>query len=46
MEDELQRSTIEDQVANFGQASIQVLCKKHPRKEPSNFFFTSVIVLK
>lgn len=34
MEDELQRSAIEDQIANFGQTPIQVFRKKHPRRGP------------
>ncbi|GJW41786.1 retrovirus-related pol polyprotein LINE-1 [Tanacetum coccineum] len=32
MEDELQRSAIEDQIANFGQTPIQLFPKKHPRR--------------
>ncbi|KAF3447262.1 hypothetical protein FNV43_RR12442 [Rhamnella rubrinervis] len=32
MEDELQRSAIEDQIANFGQTPIQIFRKKHPRR--------------
>ncbi|GJY81656.1 BEACH domain-containing protein B isoform X1 [Tanacetum coccineum] len=32
MEDELQRSAIEDQIANFGQTPIQLFRKKHPRR--------------
>ncbi|KAJ9567814.1 hypothetical protein OSB04_003780 [Centaurea solstitialis] len=34
MEDDLQRSAIEDQIANFGQTPIQVFRKKHPRRGP------------
>lgn len=34
MEDELQRSAIEDQIANFGQTPIQLFRKKHPRRGP------------
>ncbi|KAK6938070.1 PH-BEACH domain [Dillenia turbinata] len=34
MDDELQRSAIEDQIANFGQTPIQIFCKKHPRRGP------------
>ncbi|KAJ4830317.1 hypothetical protein Tsubulata_011294 [Turnera subulata] len=34
MEDELQRSAIEDQIANFGQTPIQIYRKKHPRRGP------------
>lgn len=34
MEDELQRSALEDQIANFGQTPIQIFCKKHPRRGP------------
>lgn len=34
MEDELQRSAIEDQIANFGQTPIQIFRKKHPRRGP------------
>lgn len=32
MEDDLQRSAIEDQIANFGQTPIQIFKKKHPRR--------------
>lgn len=32
MEDDLQRSAIEDQIANFGQTPIQLFKKKHPRR--------------
>lgn len=32
MDDELQRSAIEDQIANFGQTPIQIFRKKHPRR--------------
>ncbi|KAH7524781.1 hypothetical protein FEM48_Zijuj06G0155600 [Ziziphus jujuba var. spinosa] len=32
MEDDLQRSAIEDQIANFGQTPIQIFRKKHPRR--------------
>ncbi|XP_043712024.1 BEACH domain-containing protein B-like isoform X2 [Telopea speciosissima] len=34
MEDEWQRSAIEDQIANFGQTPIQIFRKKHPRRSP------------
>ncbi|CAA2974013.1 BEACH domain-containing B isoform X1 [Olea europaea subsp. europaea] len=34
MEDELQKSAIEDQIANFGQTSIQLFRRKHPRRGP------------
>ena len=34
MEDELQRSAIEDQIANFGQTPIQIFRKKHMRRGP------------
>lgn len=34
MEDDLQRSAIEDQIANFGQTPIQIFHKKHPRRGP------------
>ncbi|KAJ8762560.1 hypothetical protein K2173_007999 [Erythroxylum novogranatense] len=34
MLDELQRSAIEDQIANFGQTPIQIFRKKHPRRGP------------
>ncbi|KAD4386161.1 hypothetical protein E3N88_26330 [Mikania micrantha] len=34
MEDELQRSAIEDQIANFGQTPVQIFRKKHPRRGP------------
>ncbi|KAM7514487.1 hypothetical protein LguiA_004070 [Lonicera macranthoides] len=34
MGDELQRSAIEDQIANFGQTPIQIFRKKHPRRGP------------
>ncbi|GMH14034.1 hypothetical protein Nepgr_015875 [Nepenthes gracilis] len=34
MEDEMQRSAIEDQIANFGQTPIQIFHKKHPRRGP------------
>ncbi|XP_042020550.1 BEACH domain-containing protein B-like isoform X1 [Salvia splendens] len=34
MEDDLQRSAIEDQIANFGQTPIQIFKKKHPRRGP------------
>ncbi|KAF6143571.1 hypothetical protein GIB67_029740 [Kingdonia uniflora] len=34
MEDELQRSAIEDQIANFGQTPIQIFRKKHSRRGP------------
>ncbi|KAH0452153.1 hypothetical protein IEQ34_019452 [Dendrobium chrysotoxum] len=34
MEDALQRSAIEDQIANFGQTPIQIFRKKHPRRGP------------
>lgn len=34
MEDELQRSAIEDQILNFGQTPIQIFRKKHPRRGP------------
>ncbi|CAM8878100.1 unnamed protein product [Rhodiola kirilowii] len=34
MEDELQKSAIEDQIANFGQTPIQLFRKKHPRRGP------------
>ncbi|KAI4388687.1 hypothetical protein MLD38_000993 [Melastoma candidum] len=33
-EDDLQRSAIEDQIANFGQTPIQIFRKKHPRRGP------------
>ncbi|KAH9690313.1 BEACH domain-containing protein B [Citrus sinensis] len=34
MEDELQKSAIEDQIANFGQTPSQIFRKKHPRRGP------------
>ncbi|GAB4839467.1 hypothetical protein Ancab_028990 [Ancistrocladus abbreviatus] len=34
VEDELQRSAIEDQIANFGQTPVQIFRKKHPRRGP------------
>ncbi|CAN1849491.1 BEACH domain-containing protein B, partial [Linum perenne] len=34
MDDDLQRSAIEDQIANFGQTPIQIFRKKHPRRGP------------
>lgn len=34
MEDALQTSAIEDQIANFGQTPIQIFRKKHPRRGP------------
>lgn len=34
MEDDLQRSAIEDQIANFGQTPIQIFRKRHPRRGP------------
>lgn len=34
LEDTLQRSAIEDQIANFGQTPIQIFRKKHPRRGP------------
>lgn len=34
MEDDLQRSALEDQIANFGQTPIQLFRKKHPRRGP------------
>ncbi|KAK9758397.1 hypothetical protein RND81_01G226800 [Saponaria officinalis] len=34
MDDELQRSAIEDQIANFGQTPIQIFRRKHPRRGP------------
>ncbi|KAH0942843.1 hypothetical protein HID58_002480 [Brassica napus] len=34
MEDELQISAVEDQIANFGQTPIQIFRKKHPRRGP------------
>ncbi|XWS25391.1 hypothetical protein CRYUN_Cryun27aG0064600 [Craigia yunnanensis] len=34
MDDELQRSAIEDQIANFGQTPIQIFRKRHPRRGP------------
>ncbi|KAK6940249.1 hypothetical protein RJ641_029780 [Dillenia turbinata] len=34
MDDELQLSAIEDQIANFGQTPIQIFRKKHPRRGP------------
>ncbi|GAB2294234.1 hypothetical protein Dimus_028451 [Dionaea muscipula] len=34
IEDELQRSAIADQIANFGQTPIQIFHKKHPRRGP------------
>ncbi|OMO50809.1 hypothetical protein CCACVL1_30251 [Corchorus capsularis] len=34
MDDELQRSAIEDQIANFGQTPIQLFRKRHPRRGP------------
>ncbi|CAN8244848.1 unnamed protein product [Cochlearia groenlandica] len=34
MDDELQISAIEDQIANFGQTPIQIFRKKHPRRGP------------
>lgn len=34
MEDDLQRSAVEDQIANFGQTPIQIFRKKHPRRGP------------
>lgn len=34
MEDDMQSSAIEDQIANFGQTPIQIFRKKHPRRGP------------
>lgn len=34
MDDELQSSAIEDQIANFGQTPMQIFRKKHPRRGP------------
>ncbi|XP_038974909.1 BEACH domain-containing protein B isoform X2 [Phoenix dactylifera] len=34
MDDILQKSAIEDQIANFGQTPIQIFRKKHPRRGP------------
>ncbi|KAK4276908.1 hypothetical protein QN277_015003 [Acacia crassicarpa] len=34
MDDDLQRASIEDQIANFGQTPIQIFYKKHPRRGP------------
>lgn len=34
MDDDLQRSAIEDQIANFGQTPIQIFRKKHLRRGP------------
>ncbi|KAJ3679372.1 hypothetical protein LUZ60_017383 [Juncus effusus] len=34
MDDPLQKSAIEDQIANFGQTPIQIFKKKHPRRGP------------
>ena len=34
MDDMLQKSAIEDQIANFGQTPIQFFRKKHPRRGP------------
>ncbi|WVZ77789.1 hypothetical protein U9M48_025613 [Paspalum notatum var. saurae] len=34
MDDLLQKSAIEDQIANFGQTPIQIFRKKHPRRGP------------
>ncbi|KAE8695387.1 Binding isoform 4 [Hibiscus syriacus] len=34
MGDDLQRSAIEDQIANFGQTPIQIFHKSHPRRGP------------
>jgi Beige/BEACH domain len=34
MDDMLQKSAIEDQIANFGQTPIQIYRKKHPRRGP------------
>ncbi|XP_073008552.1 BEACH domain-containing protein B isoform X1 [Typha latifolia] len=34
MDDVLQKSAIEDQIANFGQTPIQIFRKKHPRRGP------------
>ncbi|CAN4122405.1 unnamed protein product [Withania somnifera] len=34
MDDDLQRSAIEDQIANFGQTPVQLFRKKHPRRGP------------
>ncbi|KAJ6805209.1 BEACH domain-containing protein B [Iris pallida] len=34
MDDALQKSAIEDQIANFGQTPIQLFRKKHPRRGP------------
>ncbi|CAL9114662.1 unnamed protein product [Musa textilis] len=34
MDDMLQKSSIEDQIANFGQSPIQIFRKKHPRRGP------------
>ncbi|KAL6888469.1 hypothetical protein ACP4OV_009495 [Aristida adscensionis] len=34
MDDMLQKSAIEDQIANFGQTPIQIFRKKHPRRGP------------
>ncbi|XP_051118042.1 BEACH domain-containing protein B isoform X2 [Andrographis paniculata] len=55
IEDDLQRSAIEDQILNFGQTPIQVFRKKHPRRgqpvpiahplryAPSSITLTSVV---
>lgn len=34
MDDMLQKSAIEDQIANFGQTPIQIFRKRHPRRGP------------
>lgn len=34
MDDMLQKSAIEDQIANFGQTPIQIFRMKHPRRGP------------
>ncbi|KAK8696551.1 hypothetical protein V6N13_001684 [Hibiscus sabdariffa] len=34
LEDDLQRSAIEDQIANFGQTPMQIFRKRHPRRGP------------
>nr|XP_029116201.1 BEACH domain-containing protein B isoform X4 [Elaeis guineensis] len=34
MDDILQKSAIEDQIANFGQTPVQIFRKKHPRRGP------------
>lgn len=36
LDDPMQKSAIEDQIANFGQTPVQLFRKKHPRRGPPN----------